>query len=129
MLQYLIRDSPTILSSIDHHPTTRLAAQVLKDRAHAGLQCLLLVALLPVATPRGRVLWREIEKEDEIGRGEADVGGAAPGEREALGGGERDAGKGVAVAEDEGAAAQGRLERGGGFPAVCGEEQVDRAVV
>jgi len=99
-----MRDSPTILSGIDRHPTTRLASQVLKDRAHAGLQRLLLVALLPVSAPRGRVLRREIEKEDEIGRGEADVGGAAPVEREALGGGEGDAGKGVAVAEDEGTA-------------------------
>ena len=100
-----MRDSPTILSGIDRHPAMRLAAQVLKDRAHAGLQRLFLVALLPVAAPRGRVLRRKIEKEDEIGRGEADVGGAAPGERESFGGGERDAGKGVAVAEDEGAAA------------------------
>lgn len=129
VLQYLIRDSPTILSCIDRHPTTRLSSQVFKDRAHAGLQRLLLIALLSVAAPRGRVLRREIEEEDEIGRGEADVGGAAPGEREALGGGECDAGEGVAVAEDERARGEGRLERRGGFPAVCGEEEVDRAVV
>ena len=104
MLQYLVRDSLTIPSRIDRDPTTRLTTQVLEHGAHAGLQCLLLVALFAVATPRGGLLRREIEEEDEVRRGEADVGRAAPREREAavaLGGREGHAREGVPVAEHE----------------------------
>jgi hypothetical protein len=129
MLQNVMCDSGTILSRVDHHPATRLGTQNLKQRAHAGLQRFLLVALLAVATSRGCGLGREIEKEGEVRRGEADVGRAAPREREALGGGERDAGERVPVAEHGGPRREVRLERAGGFPSVRGEEEVDRAVV
>ena len=104
VLQYFMRYSLTILSRIDRHPTTHLTAQVLEHRAYTSLQRLLFVALLAVAAARRGILRREIEKEGEVGLREADVGGAAPGEGQTLGGGEGDAGKSVAVAEDEGAA-------------------------
>jgi len=93
-----MRDSVTILPRIDRDPTTRLTPKVLKHRAHAGLQRLLFVALLPVASPRRCHLRCEIEEKGEVWRGEADVGGAAPRQRETFSGGERYTGKGVAVA-------------------------------
>ena len=99
-----MRDSLTILSRIDRDPTTRPAAQVLKHRAHAGLQRFLLVAFFAVATPRGGLFRREIKEDDEVRRGEANVGRAAPGEREAavaLGGREGHAREGVPVTEHE----------------------------
>jgi hypothetical protein len=95
-----MRDSLTILPRIDRDPTTRLTPKILEYRAHARLQRLLFVALLSIATPRRCRLRCEIEEKREVRRGEADVGGAAPRERETFSGGERDSGKGVAVAED-----------------------------
>ena len=125
----LTRDSLTILSRIDRHPPTRLSAQTLKQRPHASLQRFLLVTLLAVAASRRSCLGREIEEEGEVRRGEADVGRATPGEREALGGRERDAGEGVAIAEHRSARRELRFQRAGGLPSVCREEQVDGAVV
>jgi len=98
--QYLMRDSLTILPRIDHDPTTRLTRKILEHRAHARLKRLLFVALLPIATSRRCHLWCEVEEKGEVWRGEADVGGAAPGQRETFCCGERYAGKSVAVAED-----------------------------
>jgi hypothetical protein len=129
VLQNVTSDTSTILSRIDRHPPTRLIAQTVEQRAHASLQRFLLITLFAVAASGRGCLGREIEEEGEVRRGEADVGRAAPGEREALGGGEGDAGERVAVAEDGGARGELRLERAGGLPSVCGEEQVDRAVV
>ena len=129
MLQNVMYDSRTILSRVDHHPATRLSTQTLKQRAHAGLQRFLLVALLAVATSRRRGLGREIEKEGQVRRGKADVRRAAPREREPLGGGERDAGECVPVAEHGGPCRELCLERARGFPSVRGEEKVDRVVV
>jgi hypothetical protein len=129
MVQNVMCNSLTILSRVDHHPATRLSTQTLKQRAHAGLQRFLLVALIAVPTSRRSRLGREIEKEGEVRRGEADVGRAAPREREALGGGERDAGECVPVTEHGGPRLELRLERARGFPSVRREEKVDRAVV
>jgi len=100
MLQYLVRDSFTILPRIDRDPTTRLTCKILKDRAHPCLQSLLFVALLSIATPRRCHLRCEIEEKGKVRRGKAYIGGATPRQRETFGGGESDAGKGVAVAED-----------------------------
>lgn len=95
-----MRDGLTILPRIDRDPTTRLSPKILKYRAYARLQGLLFVALLPVATPRRCHLRCEIEEKSDVRRGEADVGGAAPRQRETFSCGKGDSGKGVAVAED-----------------------------
>lgn len=98
VLQYLMRDSLTILPRIDRDPTTRLTSKILEHRTHARLQRLLFVAFLPIAAPCRCDLRCEIEEKSEVRGGETDVGGAAPRQWETFGGGERYTGKGVAVA-------------------------------
>ena len=129
MLQNVMCDSRTILPRIDRHPATRFSTETLKQCAHASLQRFLFVALLAVATSRRRRPGCEIEKEGKIGGGKADVGRAAPRKREAFGGGERNTGERVPVAEHGAPRRELRLERARGFPSVRGEEKVDRAVV
>lgn len=101
-LLHLINAPPRI----DPHPRRRvpvrghLAPNAREHLSHLTLQFLLLVPLLTVPAPRARDLRRDVEEEREVGRRKARVRRAAPRVGQALGGGEGDAGKGVAVADD-----------------------------
>ena len=129
MVPHIVRDGLPVPSCINRHPSRRLLPHALKQRADPRLQRLLLVALCTVAAARSRELGRKVKKKCQIGRGELDVGRAAPREGQALRGGKDDAGERVAVAEDRRTRGELRLERARGLPPVRGEEQVHGAVV